>query len=573
MKRSKYQRRSITQFMKQLLFIVVLVLTIYAGGNALLLQKIKTQTLRDIDEVSQLYTNELDSKFLRISRKLFATVMERRQSDSAFWTYVNMMLETTGNIEYPVGKLRDLYLSSIWEYGQEFQMFLYLEERHEYWHLSMNNQGWHAAPEMVEQAMIEQIRGLETVRYSVKKKWNIVECNGETYMCKIAQVDGVSLGCFVNIKDILAPFSEITMGKNGYVSLVDEAGMEVAKLTDKGISSLQETENEVPKVPCICKELSQAPFEIQMCISSERIMGLIMGSVTMLFMLGIFLICSLVWILFITRQRILGPVQAFVKNLEYYGEEEVTFNITESNLLELEQIDDKFKHMIHQIRRLKITLYEQELENQRIEMDYLKLQIRPHFYLNCLNFIYSMIDFKKYDYAKQMSQTTADYISYIFRNVHELVPVQAEKKHCEDYLKILLLRYPDQFEYYIELQEEVEDALIFPFLIQVFVENASKHALTLSEKILISVTVYPEEWENEKYINIYISDTGHGFPPDILEKLKNDIPLSVDGQHIGIDNCKKRFQYYYKDKGKINFYNSPLGGAIIDIHIPFQRGI
>ena len=61
--------------------------------------------------------------------------------------------------------------------------------------------------------------------------------------------------------------------------------------------------------------------------------------------------------------------------------------MSEGNLVELEQIDDKFRNMIHQIRRLKITLYEQELEKQKIEMDYLKIQIRPHFYMNCLNFI------------------------------------------------------------------------------------------------------------------------------------------------------------------------------------------
>ncbi len=30
----------------------------------------------------------------------------------------------------------------------------------------------------------------------------------------------------------------------------------------------------------------------------------------------------------------------------------------------------------------------------------------------------------------------------------------------------------------------------------------------------------------------------------------------------------KRFYYYYQDKGKIHFENSPLGGAIVDIHIP-----
>ena len=54
-------------------------------------------------------------------------------------------------------------------------------------------------------------------------------------------------------------------------------------------------------------------------------------------------------------------------------------NMTEGNLLELEQIDGKFRTMIHQIRKLKITLYERELEKQKIEMDYLKMQIRAAF--------------------------------------------------------------------------------------------------------------------------------------------------------------------------------------------------
>ena len=48
--------------------------------------------------------------------------------------------------------------------------------------------------------------------------------------------------------------------------------------------------------------------------------------------------------------------------------------------------DDYTLSLIHIC--LKITLYEQELEKQKIEMDYLKIQIRQHFYMNCLNFIY-----------------------------------------------------------------------------------------------------------------------------------------------------------------------------------------
>lgn len=192
--------------------------------------------------------------------------------------------------------------------------------------------------------------------------------------------------------------------------------------------------------------------------------------------------------------------------------------------------------------------------------------------MNCLNFIYSMIDFGDYEHARAMTKITSDYLSYIFRNTTDRVPVLAESKHCEDYLKILLLRYPDKFTYYIEVHDEVADAEIFPFLIQVYVENAAKQALMADEKMLISVTVYPEDRDDEKYVNIFISDTGKGFPDEILCKLQNGQNISDNGKHIGIWNCMRRFQYYYGDQGEIHFSNSPLGGAVVDIHVPYKIG-
>ena len=73
-----------------------------------------------------------------------------------------------------------------------------------------------------------------------------------------------------------------------------------------------------------------------------------------------------------------------------------------------------------------------------------------------------MIDFKQYGNAQKMTKTTSDYLQYVFRSTSGLVPVKAETAHCEDYLKILLLRYPDSFEYYIEIDKEVENGEIFP---------------------------------------------------------------------------------------------------------------
>ena len=73
-------------------------------------------------------------------------------------------------------------------------------------------------------------------------------------------------------------------------------------------------------------------------------------------------------------------------------------------------------------------------------------------------------------------------------------------------------------------------------------------------------------------MNIYISDTGKGFPWHILQKLQAGESLADRGHHMGIENCKKRFRYYYREKGELYFENSPLGGAIVDIHLPYEKG-
>lgn len=563
------KQRTMAQQVKWVLVVLLVVLAVYALGSIWLLERESQQAIREIDQMSELYTNELDNRFLRISRNIFSTIMEKSQPESVFWNYVRM-LEEESSIDYPLTKLREMRLSSTWEYGEEYQFFLYLGEKEKYYQLSLNPDGIYTASEAVKAAVVGQIENLENTSYSVKKKWNVISCGGQTYMCKIAQNQGVYLGCFVNIKSILEPFSNIVMGDNSYVQLVDEQGEIVGILTNEGITDIARQKYDDGRY-AIQKQLSQAPFLIQMRISGERIRDIMMGSMVVLLSLATILIGASIVILFYLRRNLLMPVRRFTQNLEKYDEGEYAFNLTEGNLLELEQIDDKFKHMIHQIRRLKITLYEQELEKQKVEMDFLRLQIRPHFYLNCLNFIYSMIDFRQYENAQKMSKITADYLTYIFRNTSELVPVTAETDHCQNYLKILLLRYPNNFEYYVEVHEEVEKAVIFPFLIQVFVENAAKHALTLEEQILISVTVYPEDREEGKYVNIYISDTGKGYPPDVLEKLQQGKSISDGGNHVGIANCLKRFRHYYGEKGEINFSNSPLGGAIADIHIPYRE--
>jgi hypothetical protein len=48
--------------------------------------------------------------------------------------------------------------------------------------------------------------------------------------------------------------------------------------------------------------------------------------------------------------------------------------------------------MMDQIKSLKIIAYEKTLAAQQAQLQYLQIQIRPHFFLNCLSALYGLAE-------------------------------------------------------------------------------------------------------------------------------------------------------------------------------------
>lgn len=187
-----------------------------------------------------------------------------------------------------------------------------------------------------------------------------------------------------------------------------------------------------------------------------------------------------------------------------------------------------------------------------------------------------MVDLGEGENAKKMSMFTSDYLRFLFKNGMDYVYVHEELSHVENYLAIFKMRYRFALEYYIEQEESTRQAVIPPMIIQIFVENSIKHTVNLDKRVNLSVTVFPEYRESENYMMIIVADTGKGFPPDVLEKLKQrkEAPPAA-GQGIGIENCLRRIEYYYGTQAEIEFYNGPTGGAVVQLCIPmrtFQPG-
>src|SRR5690606_3000357 len=144
-----------------------------------------------------------------------------------------------------------------------------------------------------------------------------------------------------------------------------------------------------------------------------------------------------------------------------------------------------------------------------------------------------------------------------------------ELEHTRNYLNIQSLRFPGKLTWSVDAPVYLTDVPVPPLIIQSFVENSIKHAVTLEETIHISVQIDFTD-ESGSMILIRIQDTGKGFPEEVLQELQAGRSVENDrGEHVGIRNVQRRLKLLYQESGSLRFFNDKeTGGATVEITLP-----
>ncbi|MGZ5219648.1 MAG: sensor histidine kinase [Chitinophagaceae bacterium] len=162
---------------------------------------------------------------------------------------------------------------------------------------------------------------------------------------------------------------------------------------------------------------------------------------------------------------------------------------------------------------------EKELELTRLrelkakaELDALHSKVNPHFLYNALNSIadLSITDGKK---ARKMTVALADLFRYsINYSNNNFSTIKEEIEMAEVYLQIEKIRFEDQLNYRINVDEKLNYYLVPRFVIQPLVENAVKHGLKTTGQL---TEIILEVVENGDGIIINVADTGPVFPEEL----------------------------------------------------------
>ncbi len=185
--------------------------------------------------------------------------------------------------------------------------------------------------------------------------------------------------------------------------------------------------------------------------------------------------------------------------------------------------------LIYQSIRDEQEMEELKRRNLQAEMDYLKYQINPHFFMNTLNNIHALIDIDPTSAQKALIELSKMMRYVLYDSGREKVLLSEDIVFLKNYIELMRIRYTETVDIEVDTPDNLpRDIAIPPLLPIVFVENAFKHGVSYNRKSFIRIKI---RHENNKII-CTISNSRHN--------TVNEHPAG-----IGLENVRKRLELLY----------------------------
>ena len=141
--------------------------------------------------------------------------------------------------------------------------------------------------------------------------------------------------------------------------------------------------------------------------------------------------------------------------------------------------------------RKRLTVLEHENLEQQLE--YLRYQINPHFFMNTLNNIHALVDIDP-EQAKDTILELSKMMRFVlYEGNKKGVPLSREFDFIRHYVTLMQLRYTDKVKIALNLPQESPDRQIPPLLLITFIENAFKHGISYQHESFIEIKVSIED--------------------------------------------------------------------------------
>lgn len=184
-------------------------------------------------------------------------------------------------------------------------------------------------------------------------------------------------------------------------------------------------------------------------------------------------------------------------------------------------------------------LKEIEKQNLQQQLEYLKYQINPHFYMNTLNNIHALVDIDPKAAQECIVELSKMMRFVLYDCSWPLVPLQKEIAFVQDYIRLMRIRFADSVKISLDIEEPLEDMKVPPLITIPFVENAFKHGISYIHNSFVSVS--------------YGFESG-----SLVFRCSNSKTESQHDTHggVGLDNARNRLRLLYGDTHRLKITDS-----------------
>lgn len=170
-----------------------------------------------------------------------------------------------------------------------------------------------------------------------------------------------------------------------------------------------------------------------------------------------------------------------------------------------------------------------EKENMATQLVLLRKQVSPHFLMNTLNNIHSLVDINT-DEAKTAIIKLSKMMRYLlYETETEKTTIIREIEFLESYISLMKLRFNEKVRITFNLPATIPERSIPPFIFTSLIENAFKHGISYRDDSFID-------------IDLRINDDNLLL---VIKNSKTDNKRTKEFSGIGIDNTRKRLELLY----------------------------
>lgn len=135
-----------------------------------------------------------------------------------------------------------------------------------------------------------------------------------------------------------------------------------------------------------------------------------------------------------------------------------------------------------------------QIEKHALErqLQYLKYQVNPHFFMNTLNNIHALVDIDP-ERAKASIVELSKLMRYVlYEGNNKLTPLSREVQFLRNYVQLMSMRYnTGNVSISLDTPDVLPDSMLPPLLLVIFIENAFKHGISYRTKSFVEISLQP----------------------------------------------------------------------------------